>query len=137
MRRLAPLLLLMLLCACRHETPCTVSIGPSDFSIDPNTDANYAALFHPGGYVYLTGGHRGIVVIRTALHEFVAYERTCPCDNDSRVVMSTEWSGLLECPTCHTLFDAYNFGTPMEGAATPCPLYPYSTLYQGGVLHIY
>ncbi|MCQ2278514.1 MAG: hypothetical protein MJZ62_04345 [Bacteroidales bacterium] len=131
------LLFCCLISACQHENPCRVTIGETNFSIDPNTDANYAPLFHVGGYIYLTGGHHGVVVVRTALTEFVAYERTCPCNNHSRVEMSKDWSGLLECPECHTLFNVYNFGYPMDGGATSCPLYQYSTTYDGSRLYVY
>jgi hypothetical protein len=41
------------------------------------TDPNFVALNAVGGWVYITGGNRGIVVYRKSQTEFVALERTC------------------------------------------------------------
>ena len=123
--------------ACGHEKRCNVPIGLTNFNIEPNS-AYYSGLNNVGGYMYLTGGHRGVVVVRTAYDHFVAYERTCPADSTTAVEISDEYgSALLECPKCHTLFIVEADGYPMDGGATSCPLYQYSTLYSGGVLSVY
>lgn len=38
----------------------------------------YAALSLPQGYVYETGGNKGIVVYHTIFNDYVAFDRTCP-----------------------------------------------------------
>lgn len=131
------LLLTATLGACKKTNQCKVSIGNASFSIDPNS-ALYSRLNTVGGYEYFSGGHHGVVVVRTGYNEFVAFERTCPLDDSSRVVVSETWgSTILECPTCHSLFSTHNYGTPMDGSATPCSLYPYSTTYDGSTLYVY
>lgn len=139
LRRLFILLLpLMLFAACGKDNGCTVSIGATNFVINPNSAGDWAGLNNVGGYAYATGGHRGVVIVRTGLNDFVAYERTCPEDNTSRVVVSESWgASILECPTCHSRFIVDNFGLPTDDSATPCPLYQYSTTYSGGELYIY
>lgn len=141
MKKTLPYLLLALstiaLVACGREQRCNVPIGMTNFTIEPNS-AYYSGLNNVGGYMYLTGGHRGVVVIRTAYDQFVAYERTCPADSTSAVEVTSDWgSSILECPKCHTLFVVNADGYPMDGGATACPLYQYSTAYSGGILSVY
>lgn len=141
MKKALPYLLLALstiaLTSCGREQRCNVPIGMTNFTIEPNS-AYYSGLNNVGGYMYLTGGHRGVVVIRTAYDQFVAYERTCPADSTSAVEVTSNWgSSILECPKCHTLFVVNADGYPMDGGATACPLYQYSTTYSGGILSVY
>lgn len=141
MKKALPYLLLALstiaLTSCGREQRCNVPIGMTNFTIEPNS-AYYSGLNNVGGYMYLTGGHRGVVVIRTAYDQFVAYERTCPADSTSAVEVTSDWgSSILECPKCHTLFVVNADGYPMDDGATACPLYQYSTAYSGGVLSVY
>ena len=135
--RLPLLLLSLLLLSACGKNDCRVTIGETNFSIRPN-EAEYFGLNNPGGYLYLTGGHRGIVVVRLAYDRFVAFERTCPEDNSTPVEISSDWgSSLLECPKCHSCFVVENDGIPLDGAATSCPLYQYNTIYSGGELWVY
>lgn len=137
MRNKIILLALILFTSCWEGERCAVPIGLTNFQIYPN-DAAYGGLNTVGGYIYLTGGHRGVIVVRMAYDQFVAYERTCPADSTSAVVTSSDWGAdLLECPVCHTLFVTANDGLPLDGGATTCPLYQYSTSYSGGVLWVY
>ncbi|MBQ9638807.1 MAG: hypothetical protein IJV22_04550 [Bacteroidales bacterium] len=137
--RLTILALLPLLSACTRESQCKVSIGETAFTIRPN-DALYRSLNTVGGYQYFTGGHRGVVIVRLYEDTFVAYDRTCPEDNDSQVSASDAggWgSTLMECPTCHSRFNVYADGAPIDGSATSCSLFQYSTSYSGGELTVY
>ena len=125
------------LTSCGGDHLCYTPIGPTNFSIEPNS-ASYSNLNHVGGYLYLTGGHRGVVVVRTGLDEFVAYERTCPNDSTTAVEISADYGeAILECPECHSLFSVYADGAPMNGNVSPCPLYKYSTTYDGRDLWVY
>lgn len=42
----------------------------------------YSDLNHPGGFVYLNEGYRGVVVIYTNNYEYKAFERACPFKPD-------------------------------------------------------
>lgn len=137
MKKIVFLLAIVLLGACENNRDCKISIGDATFQCEPNSAA-YSGLNHVGGYEYFTGGHRGVVVIRLSLTDFIAFERTCPCDNNSRVEVSdTYGSMVLECPTCHSLFSVNDYGNSMTGSVTQCPLYRYETSYNGGTLYIY
>ncbi len=107
--------------------------------------AQYAPLNQLQGFVYLTGGNRGIVVYHTIDDQFVAYDRTCPVNANQACAMvtvdsiptryrcgkpdSTGWK-----PCCHSLFDA-TYGTPISGEAK-VGLKPYYTSKQGSVIYI-
>lgn len=127
---------MLLLAGCWKDNQCDVKIGATNFSIEPNS-AYYQRLNNVGGYEYITGGNLGIVVVRTAIDHFVAFERTCPVDDSVAVVFPEGWEGsLLECPKCHSKFIILADGMPMDGSATFCPLYQYSTTYFYGKLYI-
>ena len=60
------------------------SLGPSPVpyqyvytQIDISTPL-YSSLQNEGGYVYLTGGNKGILVVHDFLDNFWAFDRTCP-----------------------------------------------------------
>jgi len=130
-------LLPLLLTSCGKDNKCYVPIGITNFEIAPNS-AYYSGLNNVGGYMYLTGGHRGVIVVRLAYDQFVAFERTCPADSTTAVEVSKDWgTALLECPVCHTCFIVASDGMPMDGGATACPLYQYGTNYSGGTLWVY
>lgn len=123
-------------CGCGDER-CSTPIGEAYCVLEPDSPLYYS-LNTVGGYEYLVGGHRGLVVIRTALDEFVCYERSCPACHDVAVEVSKDWgSGVLECPQCGSRFSVYTEGVPLDGSITRCPLYQYSTTYDGFELHIW
>lgn len=130
-------IVLFVVVSCGKDDRCAVPFGLTNFKIEPNS-AYYSGLNTVGGYMYFTGGHRGVVVVRMAYDQFVAFERTCPADSNTAVVAAEDWGGsLLECPECHTLYNVYADGYPLDGGATACPLYQYSTTYSGGELWVY
>lgn len=97
----------------------------------------YSELDAVGGSVALNRGHRGIMVTRTTYSDFVAFEMSCPNDHDVRLETDAEWgNSIMVCPTCGSRFNALD-GTPLSGSATPCPLYQYSTTFDGRTLTIY
>lgn len=131
------MLSLALLTGCKHEHVCNTPIGDANCRIEPNSPL-YHGLNVVGGYEYLVGGHKGLIVVRTSYDEFVCYERTCPNDHDTPVNVSSDWgSSVLECPVCGSRFSTYTDGVPLDGSVTPCPLYQYSTRYDGSYLYIY
>ena len=96
----------------------------------------YPNLTGGNGYEYIVGGYQGVVVIRTSLEEYVAYERTCPHDHGRLAVSKDYGTAVLECPECHSRFNAFADGMPLDGSQTSCPLYQYSTYCASGVLYI-
>jgi hypothetical protein len=63
-----------------------------------------------GGWVYVSGGVKGIIVFRKSISEFAAYERDCPYDpNASAAIVSVDSSGAFgvdyNCGSKYSLFD--------------------------------
>lgn len=131
------LVVLLSLSGCDESKRCKVKAGETNFNFDPNSAA-YSRLNTVGGYEYFVGGNRGVVVVRTSLYSFVAFDRTCPEDGTSQLSVSDDWgSALMECPTCGSRFNVYGDGAPIDGSATRCFLYQYRTRMDDGLLYIY
>src|SRR5262249_50208243 len=57
------------------------------------TDPQFSALNAVGGYVYVTGGVKGIVIYRHTLDEFFAIERNCSYLPSNGTQVSVDSSG--------------------------------------------
>jgi len=116
-----------------HETIPNVAV---DIYIDVNSTL-YVQLNTIGGWLYLTGGYKGVLVYRISEDEFVAYDRTCPYDPyviESRLEM--DMGNLIVVDTvCKSKFVILD-GSIIEGPAT-VPMKRYRTTYDGSILHIY
>jgi Rieske Fe-S protein len=90
-----------------------------------------------GGWVYVTGGVRGILIYRKSNSEFMAYDRNCTYQSNQPcatvVVDATNIAAKDTC--CGSRFSIYD-GSVYQGPAS-LPLKAYNTSYDGNVLHIY
>ena len=104
--------------------------------IDPNS-TQYLELNAPGGYLYLTGGVRGIIVYRLSQNEFMAYERDCPYQpSNSCALVEVEASGLTLIDSCCGSKFIITDGSVIKGPANRSLKY-YNNTYDGNMLHIY
>lgn len=71
--------LIVLLIACNKNKSQPVPNIPFDITIDINLPS-YNALIGVGGWAYVSGGSRGIIVYRKSADEFVAFDRHSPAD---------------------------------------------------------
>jgi len=101
------------------------------------TDPEFNDLNAVGGWIYLLGGSRGIVVYRPSLDEFMAYDRHCPyMPSEACGIVEVDQSGVIaEDPCCGSKFILTD-GTVAEGPAE-VPLKYYQTSFDGNLLHIY
>ena len=118
------------------DVPDEIPDVPVNFSLDPNS-TQYLELNVVNGWVYLTGGYRGILVFRKSVTEFMAYERACPYDWDlANARLEVDVSGITAvCPSCQSKFILLD-GSPYEGPS-PYPMKQYQTTYDGILLYIY
>ncbi len=76
------LLLLILFSSCKKNSNNN-PVPNIPFDINVNIDLpSYSALTGVGGYTYVSGGSRGIIVYRKAIDLFVAFDRHSPKDPD-------------------------------------------------------
>lgn len=91
----------------------------------------FTALTSVGGYVYVTGGYKGIVVYRHSNDEFCAWDRACPykpttdCEH-----IEVEPNGITATDTCCGSRFLLMDGSVVNGPAT-VSLTRYKTIYNG------
>jgi nitrite reductase/ring-hydroxylating ferredoxin subunit len=97
----------------------------------------FASLNAVGGWTYVSGGVRGILVYRRGTDEFMAYERNCTYQSTNTcATVSVDASGVIAKDTCcNSQFAMYD-GTVMQGPAN-LPLRTYRTSFDGNLLHIF
>ena len=97
----------------------------------------YVELSTIGGWVYITGGYKGIVVYRVSPDEFVAYDRACPYNPTlpcERITMDP--SGITLTDSCCSSNFSVLDGSIIHGPAT-IPLKRYNTQFDGQILRIW
>ncbi|HBG71927.1 MAG TPA: hypothetical protein DHV29_10220 [Bacteroidales bacterium] len=109
---------------------------PVNIYIDIN-NANYNDLNAIGGYIYLTGGYKGLIVYRASYESFVAIERACPYHpNGDCERLVVESSGLtISDSVCGSRFIITD-GSVVNGPSKR-PALTYNTLYDGFYIRIY
>lgn len=73
--------MLLLSSKCNNLNQHPVPFVPVDVTIDIQLPS-YSDLQGVGGWTYLNGGSRGIIVYRKGIDEFVAFDRHSPADID-------------------------------------------------------
>ncbi len=99
---------------------------------------SYSDLQTTGGWVYVTGGSKGIIVYRRSSNEFMAYDRHCtyrPEKNCGRAQVDSS-DIKIHCRPCSGSEYSIMDGSVVKGPATQ-PLKRYGTSFDGDVLHIY
>ena len=102
------------------------------------TDPSFTDLNAVGGWIYLSGGSRGIVVYRLSMGEFMAYDRHCtykPAESCAKV--DVDASGIIAVDACCGSKFLLTDGSVTEGPAS-IPLKRYQTNFDGNnMLRIY
>lgn len=96
-------------------------------------DPQYFNLSVVGGWTYLPGGSRGIVVYRRSSDEFVAYDRHCTYETDNpcgRVAIDSSTFVSVKCACCPSSFILFD-GSVLTGPAA-FGLLPYRTQFTSG-----
>ncbi len=133
------LIILLMAPGCKKESSQNqneIPIVAVSISLNPNS-TEYIELNPVNGWVYLTGGYRGIIVYRLSLNDFVAFDRACPYDwdaNNTRIALDSSHV-MAQCPTCKSKFLLID-GSVYSGPSK-YPLKQYQTSYNGNVLYIY
>ncbi|MDP2422752.1 MAG: Rieske 2Fe-2S domain-containing protein [Bacteroidales bacterium] len=131
-------LMVLALPSCDKDDENEIPFTPTNIYIDPNSTINWE-LNSPGGWIYLsnTAPSKGIIVYRSSMDDFMAFERTCshdPREPAARVVVESS-SITAACPVCSSKFILLD-GSPFSGPARR-PLKQYRTSYNGATLHIF
>lgn len=121
---------------CNKKKNTVIPYVPVNIYIYPS-DPTFNKLNTPGGWVYLSGGSRGIIVYRRSNEEFVAYDRHCTYDTENTCgqveVTSTQITAVDSC--CGSEF-VLTDGSVVKSPST-VPLQAYQVSFNGNELHIF
>ncbi len=107
-----------------------------NFTVDINT-GQYTELQLIGGWIYVTGGYRGIILHRSSMEEIVALDRTStykPETIGNQIIV--ESNNLIAADTAGGMRYLLLDGSVVEGPVAT-PLKKYRTTFTGSVLHVY
>ena len=133
-------LLLMILLSgvgCKKSNTCSIPSVLVDFTIY-TTDPTYFKLNAIGGWVYVTGGSKGIIVYHQSVDQYVAFDRNCtynPTASNAVVYVDTTTNITSTCTACSSKFSIYD-GSLLKGPAA-CSLKQYYTYLNGSALRVY
>jgi nitrite reductase/ring-hydroxylating ferredoxin subunit len=106
-----------------------------NFYINVST-TQYLNLNNVGGWVYVTGGVRGIIIYRESIDQFMAYERDCPYQPaNTCALVQVEKSGVIAIDSCCGSQFLLLDGSIVKGPAT-IGLKQYATSFDGTTLHV-
>ena len=124
---------------CKKQQTTTGSVPT--VTVDINLYINnpsYINLSATGGWQYIAGGVRGILVYRASSSEFKAYDRNCtyqPTNPCSTVDVDNTNIIIRDSSCCSSAFSIVD-GSVIQGPAA-LPLKAYNTTFDGSILHIY
>lgn len=117
--------------SCRKNKTNPVPQVYVDTTININLPT-YNALTGVGGWAYVAGGSKGIVVYRRSISEFIAFDRHSPADDgncDKALVINEDNFLQLDDLCTGATFSLYD-GSPLSGS--DFGLRSYLTHYDGG-----
>jgi nitrite reductase/ring-hydroxylating ferredoxin subunit len=101
-------------------------------------DPNFIGLNAVGGFAFLNGGSKGIIIYHRAFDEYVAFDRHCTWQTYNNCIVSPDSSTLviMNCSCCTSKFSLID-GSVINGPSIN-PLLQYNAqISSPGTLHIY
>lgn len=98
-------------------------------------DPQLANLTVTGGWEYITGGSKGLIVYRSDINSFNAYERHSPYQVSQQCVVVVDASNILINDPCSDSQWLIQDGSLSRGPASQA-LRQYNTYFDGSVLRI-
>ncbi len=130
--------LLLVSSKCKQQNQHPVPFVPVDVTIDIQLPS-YSDLQGVGGWTYINGGSRGIIIYRRGIDDFVAFDRHSPADINGTCFLPlfpTAQNFLQLKDTCNSaVFSLYD-GSPVSNSVYG--LRQYATQFNGNnLLRIY
>lgn len=135
---------------CKNQNNDVIPDVYVNFQIDLLYDNEFSDLNAIGNHVIVTSAtnnwgsraagfdNNGIIVYRSLMDEFNAYDRTCPHDyalNNTSVKVNVDFTVAI-CPRCSTKYSLSAFGTTISGPGK-YPLKNYSTSFDGRFITVW
>ncbi|MCX7742966.1 MAG: hypothetical protein N2167_00230 [Flavobacteriales bacterium] len=123
------------------QYPANIPYVPIDITIS-TFDPQFVSLQAVGGWAYLNGGSRGLILYRASIDQVNCYERHCPYDTENPCgKVSVDSNGLFlvdnDCygEGCGSRFSLIN-GSVVDGVAI-YPLKQYNTSFDGVLIRVF
>jgi len=130
------LLLPLIFFNCTKDENSNIPLVKVDITIHI-TDPAYIDIAVPGGWMYVNGGSRGIIIYRVSNDAFNAYDRHCTYESsNSCALVSVDVSNITGLDDCCGSKFLLTDGSVTKGPAN-LPLKQYTTSFDGQVLRIY
>jgi hypothetical protein len=127
------LLLLNVFVSCRRDNN-QVPLVPVNMQININ-QPDFFGLSVVTGWVYVTGGSRGIIVYRKSQNEFLAIERNSTYNPAEGCAVIVNADGIILSDPCSDSQWLITDASVIQGPAS-APLQTYSTSFQDPILYI-
>lgn len=125
----------LILSSCKKDRNTPVPFVNVNITLYTN-DPEFVDLNSVGGWTYITGGSRGILIYRASNNSFKAYDRHCTYDSsNSCALVSVELSNITAYDDCCGSKFLITDGSVTQGPAN-LPLKEYQTSFDGSVLRI-
>lgn len=97
----------------------------------------FVSLNAVGGWVYVTGGSKGIIVYRKSNDEFTAFDRHCPYQPENTCsLLSVSASGTTAIDSCCDSEFLLTDGSVLKQPSS-YPMLRYQTIFNGSQLHVF
>lgn len=122
--------------SCRKGTISGIPYVPVNYQLTVS-NPEFSPLLAVGGWLYIGGGSRGIIIYRFSPDEFRAYDRHCTflVDDNCRVNMDNTDITAVDEECCESKFLIID-GAPIDGPAN-IGLHQYNTSFDGNTLLIF
>jgi nitrite reductase/ring-hydroxylating ferredoxin subunit len=122
--------------SCEKGTPSGIPYVPVNYQLTVS-NPEFSPLLAVGGWLYIGGGSRGIIVYRYTPDEFRAYDRHCTfqVNDNCRVNMDNTDITAVDEECCESKFLIID-GAPIDGPAN-IGLHQYNTSFDGNTLLIF
>ncbi len=122
--------------SCSKNENSNIPLVNVNVTINVN-DPAYISMSVPGGWTYINGGSRGIIIYRVSTNEFKAYDRHCTYDSsNSCALVSVDVSNITALDDCCGSKFLLTDGSVTKAPAS-LPLKQYQTSFDGSVLRIF
>lgn len=129
-------LISLIIVGCKNKNNDTVPTTLVELNLYIN-NPSYVKLSTVGGWLYVNGGVRGILVYRSSTSEFKAYDRNCTYQSaDACATLFVDNTDIMAVDTCCGSQFLIVDGSIIKGPAA-VPLKQYNTTFDGSLLHIY
>ncbi len=120
--------------ACRDNNN-VVPLVNVDFSLNL-TEPSLFNLTNITGWIYTSGGSRGILIYRNNIDQFTAFDRHSPFEVENNCQVSVLEDNFTVADPCSESSWLLLDGTILSGPAT-WPLKQYSTQFNGTILRVF